>query len=236
MLIPFFVVLQLHAVVPTWKTLDRATVAWRAGARPYELLLEESVVPRDADPIHRIRIRVPGRPDFIVVDERGPGAYVPVREALKFSDPALVSTARLPSARVLVLPVRGTSGTTVFAVFGWPYASDPYELTLVGFDRTGYPRVLFRHDFDLTSVVDLDGDGIPELVGRLTISERYGKCSATYDPYAVYHLTGDTARYDPRLSQRYNDDHYVWAGAEASERIEIDVCMPRKYRIVRRKQ
>ena len=76
MLIPLVFALQLNATTPDVRIMDRASVAWRAGAPPYEVLLEESVASRHADPIHRIRVRVPGRRDFTVVDDRGLGPYV----------------------------------------------------------------------------------------------------------------------------------------------------------------
>jgi hypothetical protein len=81
MLIPLLVALQLNAATPDVRIMDRASIRWRTGAPPYEVLLEESV------------------------------------------------------------PLRGAGGTTVFAVFGWAYASDPHELILVGFDSMGNPRL-----------------------------------------------------------------------------------------------
>jgi hypothetical protein len=226
--------LQLHAAaVSPWKILDRTSIAWRAGATPYEVLLEESVPPRDSDPDHRIRIRVPGRPDFVIVDGRGPGPYLAVREALKFGDHRLISSTLPDSARVLPLPLRGPGGTAVVAVFGWAYASDPEELTLIGFDPKGYPYKLFRGEFALQTVADLDGDGMPEVVGRPTIPQAYGKCSATYDPYAVYRAGGGKLRYDLALSRRYNQAHYVWAGPHMSEKIEVEECAPGKYHLLR---
>ncbi len=235
MLLPLFVALQLHAAAPAWKVLDHNAIAWRAGAKPYEVLLEEQVVVGDADPLHRIRVRVPGRKDFTVVDDRGPGPYVPVREALDGGNKALVPPTLGDSARVLVLPLRGAGGTAVFAVFGWAYASDPTELTLVGFDAAGYPRVLFRGDFLLTDVTDLDGDGVPEIVGLPSLREMTGKCSTTYDPYAVYHVSNGTAQYDLALSKRYNEAHFAWAGPKASEKIEVRGCEPGPYHAVRRR-
>ena len=235
MLIPIMIALQLHAAASLWKHIDRASIAWRDGATPYEVLLEESVPPRDSDPDHRIRIRVPGRPDFVIVDDRGPGSYVAVREALKFSDHRLIPSSLPDSARVLPLTLRGRGGAAVLAVFGWAYASDPEELTLVGFDSSGYPYKLFRGDFALQAVVDLDGDGTPEVVGRPTIPQGYGKCSATYDPYTVYRTAGGKLRYDLALSRRYNEAHYVWAGPQMSETIEVEECTPGKYHLRTRK-
>lgn len=236
MLTTLILALQLHAAAPTWKVFARTGVTWRPGAPPYELLMEESVAPRDVDPVHRVRIRVPGRPDFTVIDARGAGEYVPVREALRFASPELIPPALSDSARVIALPVRGPRASTILAVFGWAYASDPYELTLIGFDSTGYPRQLFRHDFDLRAVADLDADGVPELIGLSGLSQASGTCSATYNPYAVYRVadSGDL-RYDLALSRQYNQAHYVWAGSQSSERIEVEHCATGKYRFAQPK-
>jgi hypothetical protein len=235
MLIPFVVALQLHAAGPAWKVLDRAAIAWRAGATPYEVVLEEPAEPTgDADLVYRIRVRVPGKRDFIVVDDRGLEAYVPVREALRGGNRALIPRGLADSARMLLLPLHGDGGTSVFAVFGAGEGSDPNELTLIGFDATGYPRLLLRKVFDLVDVTDLDGDGAPEIVGLPSLSQTYGKCSSTYDPYAVYRFSAGKPQYDLALSRRYNEAHYVWAGAEASEKIEVSRCTPGKYRAVPR--
>jgi hypothetical protein len=233
-LLPLLLLLQSHPSVPAWKVLERAQVAWRAGAPRYELILEERDGAADADPEHRIRIRMPGRREFVVVDSRGPGPYVPVREALRGADRDLLARAPRDSSHVLQL--RGSDGAVVVAVFGYAYASDPYELTLIGFDSSGHPRLLFRQELALKNLVDLDGDGRPELVGRPSIPQNMGKCAATYDPYAVYHLAAGKARYDVRLSKRYNEAHYVWAGPEASEAIEVRGCPPGARRVVRRQE
>ena len=231
-MLAFFLALQVHAPPPVWKAIDSTTVSWRAGAAVYQFLLEDSVVPTDSESSHRIRIRVPRRPDFTIVDHRGPGGFIAAREALGFADGRLIPSQLPDSARVLVLPVRGRRGTTVFALFGYAYASDPYQLILVGFDSTGYPRLLFRHDFDLQTVSDLDGDGATELIGRPALSERYGKCAATYVPFAVYRFAADRLQYSRILSRQYNQAHYVWAGPRASERITVEECTPGKYRLV----
>ena len=231
-MLAFFLALQVHAATPVWKAIDSTTVSWRTGAAVYQLLLEDSVVPTDSDPSHRIRIRVPRRPDFTIVDHRGPGGFVAAREALSFADSRLIPSQLPDSARVLVLPVRGRRGTTVLALFGYAYASDPYQLILVGFDSTGYPRLLFRHDFDLQAVSDLDGDGAPEIIGRPSLAQSNGKCSATYVPFAVYRLAAERLQYNQILSRRYNQAHYVWAGPRSSERITVDECTPGKYRLV----
>ena len=239
MFIPLVVALQLHAAAPAWKVIDRAAIAWRRGATPYEVLVEEQVTASadpDEMPSNRVRVRVPGRKDFTVADDRGPAPYLPVHDAGRGAPKALIPRTLPDSARVLVLPLHGAGGTTVFALFGWAYASDPGQLTLVGFDSTGYPRLLFREEFDLVDVTDLDGDGASEIVGKPSLSQAYGKCSATYDPFAVYRLSAGKVRYDLALSKKYNEAHYVWAGPKMSEEIEVKRCPPGgKYRVVRHK-
>src|SRR3712207_3721385 len=82
--LPLALLLQLStASQPTWRLVERTAVEWRPGAAPYEVLVEESVpASPSVDPGQRIRVVVPGRPDFTVSDQRGPGPFVPVREAL----------------------------------------------------------------------------------------------------------------------------------------------------------
>ena len=238
MFIPLVVALQLHAAAPAWKVIDRAAIAWRRGATPYEVLVEEQVTASadlDEMPSNRVRVRVPGRKDFTVADDRGPAPYLPVHDAGRGAPKALIPRTLPDSARVLVLPLHGAGGTTVFALFGWAYASDPGQLTLVGFDSTGYPRVLFREEFDLADVRDLDGDGTPEIVGKPSLSQSSGECATTYDPFAVYRLSAGKVRYDLALSKKYNEAHYVWAGPKMSEKIEVRTCPPGTYRVVRHK-
>lgn len=236
MFIPLVVALQLHAAAPAWKVIDRAAITWKTGATPYEVLVEErAAASPDGDASQRVRVRVPGRKDFTVADDREPAPYVPVRDPAMGAPKALIPRTLPDSARVLVLPLHSAGGTTVFALFGWAYASDPGQLTLVGFDSTGYPRLLFREEFELADVTDLDRDGAPEIVGRPSIPQAYGKCSATYDPFAVYRLAAGKPRYDLALSKTYNEAHYVWAGPKMSEKIEVNECQPGKYRVVRHK-
>ena len=119
--------------------------------------------------------------------------------------------------------------------FGYAYASDPFELVLVGLDDAGQPTLLFRGNFDLTAMRDLDSDGRPEMIGRPTLPQGMGECAATYDPYAVYRLgsrPGAKPAYDLQLSRIYNEAHYVWAGPRMSEEVEVRGCPPRKLRLI----
>jgi hypothetical protein len=218
--------------------MERTTVAWQPNAAPYEVVFEESVpTSRDQDPVHRIRIRMPGRPDFIVVDDRGPGPFVAVHEALRFADPHLVPRDFPDSARLLLVTLP-TGGAPLLFAFGYAYASDPFHLIILGLDRTGYPRLLFHRDFDLEAVADVDGDGRADLVGRATVPQGLGQCAATYDPFAVYRLglsSGSMPKYDLALSRTYNLAHYVWAGPKMSETIEVRGCPPEKLRLINRR-
>lgn len=239
MLLPLAILLQLGAAAqPTWRLMERTTVAWRPNSAPYEVLFEESVpASRDQDPDHRIRIRVPGRPDFTVVDDRGPGPFVAVREALRFADPHTVPRDLPDSARLLSITLP-TGGAPLMLAFGYAYASDPFQLIILGLDRTGYPKLLFREDFDLRAIADVDGDGRADLVGRATVPQGLGQCVATYDPFAVYRLgvrSDAMPNYDLALSRTYNLAHYVWAGPKTSEEIEVRGCPPGKLQSIERR-
>jgi hypothetical protein len=231
---------QTAAAVPSWRVLERATVNWRANSAPYEILVEESI-PRSQndDPDHRIRIRIEGRPDFAVVDDRGPGPFLTVKDGLKYSRRGTLRGRVSDSTHLFFTDHFGgkTSAATLL-VFGYAYASDANELIVIGLDATGYPKLLFRGDMQVEAITDLDGDGRAELVGRRTIPQGFGKCRETYDPFTVMRfpaVPGRAPRYEEALSRAYNRAHYVWAGPSMSESIEVDACVPGKYRIVERR-
>jgi hypothetical protein len=232
--------LQFGGDSATWRVIEHTTIEWQRGASPYEILVEESVPPsRDEDSDHRIRVRVPGRPDFIVLDNRGSNAFVPVREALSHSVPGTIPPNISDSTRILLTTApNGASGPPVLLAFGFGYASDPTELAVIGLDVTGYPVLLFRGGMTVVAITDLDHDGRAELVGRPVMPQSIEKCRASYAPLAVLRFAstpGTKLQYDETLSRSYNAAHYVWGGPNASDRLEVETCATNRPRLIRRR-
>lgn len=161
-----------------------------------------------------------------------------VREALKDAQPGTLPPSLRDSAHFFLTSApSGGKESSVLLVFGYAYASDPYELIVIGLDATGYPALLYRGDMDVIALIDVDKDGRAELVGRPSLAESIGECHTTYDPFAVLRFgaaPGAKLRYDEALSRSYNLAHYVWAGPKMSEEIEVDMCIPGKARLVKR--
>jgi hypothetical protein len=238
-LLIYLSLLQLSADSTTWRIIERASISWKPGASQYEITVEESVPPtRDEESDHRIRVRVPGRPDFILLDSRGPGAFVPVREALARATRGTIPDTVSDSARIFLSAASsGGGGTPVLLAFGFGYASDPTQLAVIGLDATGYPALLFRGEMELAAITDLDRDGRAELVGRRVLSQSIDACRTSYAPFAVLRFgskPGAMLRYDETLSRSYNVAHYVWAGPAASDRIQVNTCSNGQPRLIKR--
>ena len=117
-------------------------------------------------------------------------------------------------------------GDQLVVVFGAPEDPDPWAIRVLDLAANGHVRTLFSDDaFELTAIIDLNKDGMPELVGRPSDSQMDNRCIATYDPQAVYRLSGGQYVYDEALSKTYNlTHHYVWAGPHSREDVGVDVC------------
>jgi hypothetical protein len=224
-----------------WRVVERASISWLPNARSYEVLVEQSVpASSDQDPVNRVRIRVPGHPDFAVIDDRGPGPFVVVREAMPLSLVRKLSFRTTSDSTHLFLTAATSGGKEppVLLIFGWAYASDPRYLIVIGLDSQGRPVLRYREEFDIRNIVDLDRDGRAEIVGLRSLSETIGQCgSTTYDPYVVLRVPPDGAAplvADTELSRAYNLKHYIWAGPDSDHDIEVNRCVPGKLRIVRR--
>jgi hypothetical protein len=109
-------------------------------------------------------------------------------------------------------------------VFGWAYGGDPGSLHVLSLDKTGYPFEVFVSTFELAALIDLDGDGTSEIVGKRCLSQLSGGFS-TYDPYSVYRLPrsgAGKATLSLALSKKYNlKNYYGWAGPNCREDVVV---------------
>jgi hypothetical protein len=108
-------------------------------------------------------------------------------------------------------------------LFGTIFGAETGKSTVISI-KNNVIKKLFDKSLDyLTQLTDLNNDGIVELVGK-SHSELYEQTSdadiLTYDPFFVYSLDGQT-RLNLQLMRDYNQEHYVWAGFKAPDKIKV---------------
>jgi len=213
-------------------------VRWQAASAPYSLEIEVPADPTSADS-QRLRIRVPGRRDYLLSGNEDGFVAMSGPNGNGVINPSLVADNLAPSPYFYLTPkLRGAHGSPMLILFGSGFASDPGSIYIIALDSTGYPTQVFRDStFLLTALVDLDRDGTAEVIGKPTLTQCGGCGTCSYDPYAVYRLPDSAhhrVRYDLALSRNYNLAHYVWAGPKSTESLDVNECLPGKPRIVGR--
>ena len=154
---------------------------------------------------------------------------VPVSEGLR--DTGLPATNQLKSKYVFeAKALTDRSGERLVVVFGAAMDPDPFAIRVLRLGPGGKVETLLSEDaFVITSIADLDHDGVAELIGRRSYSQMDTKCLSTYDPISVFRLAaGAQGRfvYAENLSKAYNlAHHYVWDGPNAREDVAVDVCL-----------
>ncbi len=229
---PFFAVagilISLASAQTRWKAVETLHYDWAGPGKPATLILE---IPSDYDAggeFTRVRILTPGNPEFVLVDEDGLTNFR--RYTCQFSELVVCKTRNLVfSERVFFY--RLPSGQILVFLFGWGYASSPGSFHVVALDARGMPHeILSLKEFDLYDLVDLDGDGIPEFVGKKCLSQEWGDHLLTYDPYSVYRIPKEStvvASYSLELSKQYNlKNYYGWAGPDCREDVAVVLHPP----------
>jgi len=212
--------------IPKWRPVETTTFHWLKSGNPYMLIVEESISEDAAE--SRLRIKVPGQRDFVL---SVPGGIV------KFTagglDGKLTADNLLESAYLYLTPkLKGIAARPMLVVLGSAYGGDPGSLNVLSLDKAGYPVEVFSSDtFKLESLNDLDGDAKSEIVGVRCLSQLWGTCFSTYDPYSVYRLPSSgvgKATLSLALTRKYNLEHYYgWAGPDCSENIVVVRCAPK---------
>lgn len=124
----------------------------------------------------------------------------------------------------------GTGERALLLFLGWPYASNPGSLLVLGFHSGCIPYRIFQADnFELLAL-QTDSAGFTVLIGDHSLSQvmagadgawMTGKPYATtYDPASVYRIKPmpeTEAIYSLEDSRKYNQAHYCWAGPHMSE-------------------
>lgn len=215
-------ILALHGIsLSQAKTVAQTSYRWDPHRPAYNFVLE---VPGDPDVYTQLRIVLPNARQFTFPDS---GGTVKIADQLK--EKRLVSKNLIRSEYFYFSPeLRNKWGVPALVLFGYAYASDPGVIQIFELDSSGIPHKVFDTEFLLTDIKDLDGDGKYELVGKHSLSQLWGKCFSTYDPFLVYRLpsTGRGKSVPSmELSKSYNLKHYYgWAGPNSSEDLAIVMC------------
>jgi hypothetical protein len=228
----FFVLAALLASFASaqtqWKQVETLRYDWAGSGKPATLVLEiASDFARGGD-FTRVRIVTPGNPEFVLLDQNGLANFRTI--TCQYKEFGLCRKANLVSSDRLFF-YRLPSGQTLLFVFGWPYGSSPGSLHALALDAEGMPHeILSLKEFDLDDMIDVDGDGAPEFVGKKCFSEEWGTHLLSYDPYSVYRLPkapAGNATYSLQLSKQYNLKNYFgWAGPDCREDVAV-VLHPR---------
>lgn len=205
-----------------WRTVEAIHFRWRKGGDQYRVIVESAGQGMEDS---RLLISV-GRDDYFL---SLPGGFATISDA--WLDRKLAAQNLLKSNYLYLTPrLSNAEGAPMLFVFGEAKASDPGSLHVLSLDKTGYPVEVFGDDnFQLTSLRDLDGDGVAEIVGKHCLPQLSGAGVSTYDPYSVYRVprTGKAA-YSLALSRSYNLRHYYgWVGRDCREDVRV-LLHPRK--------
>jgi len=228
-LVVLVMVLPVWAFAQTqWKQVETVRYDWAGPGKAATFILE---VPADYDAggdFTRLRILTDGHPEFVLLDDDGLSNFrkeVCLDKRSRFCKNA--NTA--PSDHLLFYPL--ASGPPLLFVFGWEYESSPGSFHALALDGHGMPHeILSLKGFDLADLIDVDGDGIPEIVGKKCFSQEWGNHLLTYDPYSVYRIAGgstEKAEYSLDLSKGYNlKNYYGWAGPDCREDVAVVLHPP----------
>lgn len=206
------------------RIITRLDYRWEPHRPPYHFLLEFPNYPEGPDGVTRLTIVMPNGHMFSV-DYLDP--FDKISDAFIVHSALAENLAR--SEYFYFSPLlRNKWGTPALMLFGYAYASSPGTLDIYELDSLGVPRRVFHRNFSLVAIQDLSHDGHYELIGKHTISQMWGKCFLTYDPFTVYSLpssgTGQ-ATLSLKLSRSYNLKHYYgWAGPNSSEKLTVVLC------------
>jgi hypothetical protein len=188
----------------------------------------------------RVRVHAEGREDFIISI---PAGIDRLSARPTFSKQR--SHNAVPASYVFFPKAFVSSGNVIAIVTGLAAASDPGSLHAIALNPGEVPSLVLAADMlALADVVDLDRDGVPEIVGKHSLSQIWGPpdkqdrlCFATYDPFAIYRVgrsMHEKATYSLALSELYNRKYYAgWVGPDSSEDWTVVRCGPGGPRIMR---
>ncbi len=219
---------MLACAQTNWKRVSTFSFEWNSHAN-VQVSLEIPSQYGDPGDFTRIRIHVPGRKEFVLRNSDGWVKYVSDQGSIS---PGLLKRKNLIPSKYVFAQEASNHGRVLLFLLGYSYASSPGSLDVLELTEAGDPHVvLHRKELGLTDVIDLDDDGVTEVVGDPCFSQEFGNGLLTYDPFNVYRLAetkGGDAKLSIPLSKSYNMKHYYgWAVAQCSENIAV-VLHPKK--------
>ncbi len=213
----------------TWRRIETTKLIWRLGSTSLA-----TIEANGGENSPHLLIQTAGNADFVL---DLPGGLVHLSEGILSAD--LLKLNQSASLYIYVAKnLKTKDETAIIAVTGWAYASDPGSIRFISVNASGKPYELFSSDtFELADLKDIDNDGLTEIIGKHALSQTWGRCFTTYDPFSVYHLplhSEEKALHSLDLSKRYNLAHYYgWVGAEPSEDWAVVLCAPGGPKIVK---
>ncbi len=226
-------VVAAPATAQKWVVIETSHYVWRANGAPYTFLIEEYLGNLESgyETSPRLKIVGPGGKATVIAAEPG-FTTIDNTDLSKLTHDNLVHSHYLYLTRKLT----GAATEPALIVFGGPISSDPGGIRIVMLDKGGAPRVVLAEDsFDLIEIIDLDHDGVPEVVGQRSSSQLFNDCVKTYDPVSVFKFTPvrDRLVYSEALSRHYMKAHGLeWAGPKMREDIGVSLCVLNKGKIV----
>lgn len=125
-------------------------------------------------------------------------------------------------SRVLYLADAGADKFIV--LFGYMFGSGREEMTIIKVDGRDIKIVFDTAYDDIHHIGDIDNDGVVDFVFRnmseAVIVEGIGGLVTTYSPYVVFSGI-DSLQVNKKLTRKYNESNYVWAGYEYNDKIGV---------------
>lgn len=117
-------------------------------------------------------------------------------------------------------------GVAFVLLFGYVFGSGGNEFTVIQI-KNNLPNMVFDGAMDYPEgFADVNHDDKIEFLGKESSSEELGHVDSlnadilTYDPYKVYNIDNEF-EVDNALTQKYNEENYVWAGLHPKESIKV---------------
>ena len=125
-------------------------------------------------------------------------------------------------SRVLYL---ADAGAVKFIVlFGYMFGSGREEMTIIKIDDRDIKIIFGTAYDDIHHIGDIDNDGAVDFVfknmSEAVIVEGIGGLVTTYSPYVVFSGI-DSLQVNKKLTRKYNESNYVWAGYEYNDKIGV---------------